>query len=116
MTVRLRAEVQPLLEAIEVMQQRAAAIREAAESQRTALIETANHDAAQRIRAAEADAPKARLAAGEQRWRAVDVEIASALSTAQAEVARIEHVSRDRSIALVEKIRACILRGQGLTS
>jgi hypothetical protein len=116
MTARLRAEVQPVLEAIETMQQRAAAVRGVAETKGAALIEAAKHEAAEKIRRAEAEAPNARTAAAEEQWHAVEGEISSALDTAETEVARIDAVSRERLSELVEKVRACVSRGQDVVS
>ncbi len=115
-STRLRAEVQPVLQAIEDMQQRAAAIRDAAEAKGAALIEAGHRDAAETIRRAQAETPNARTAAADAQWHAVEGEISMALNAAQTEVARIDAASRERLSELVEEVRARVLSGQGLTS
>jgi flagellar biosynthesis/type III secretory pathway protein FliH len=110
-STRLRNELQPVLQAIEEMQQRAAAISTAAQTKATDVIEAANRQAAEKMRQAQDEAPKAREAAAEQQWHAVEGEITTALKTAQTEVARIEAVSRERLPGLVDKVRTSALTG-----
>jgi len=116
MAARLRAEVQPLLEAIGAMQQRAATIRDAADTKGAALIEAAKREAADGIRRAEAEAPNARTVAAEKQWHAVEGEISAALNAAQSEAARIDAESQERLSELVEKVRGCVSSGRDLVS
>lgn len=113
---RLRAEARPVLEAIEEMQQRAAAIRSAAEAKGAALVDAATQEAEEKVRQARADAPAARTAAVEQQWRAVEDDVSAALQSAQTEASRIEVESRARVADLVEKVRLCVLSAQDPTS
>jgi Skp family chaperone for outer membrane proteins len=115
-SARLRAELQPVLDAIAVTQQRAAKIRADAASKAAALVDAAERQAAEEIRKAEAEAPAARSAAAERKWQAVEVEIAAALKAAQAEAARIEAGSRQRLPELVENVRTCVASGRCLES
>lgn len=109
----LRREVQPLLDAIAEIQQRARAVEDEADGKARQLLDSASADAERIVREAENRAPQARSdAAGKQR-HAVDAEIESAHSTSQDEAKRIEAQLGDRLPALLAKVQDCVLKAAG---
>jgi vacuolar-type H+-ATPase subunit H len=110
-TARLRAEIQPLLDAVADIQRDAKAIRHEAETKAATLLDTASREADQKVRDAERQAPSARAAAAEQKQHAVDTAIESTLTAGRREAERIAGQAQQRLPDLIESVRACVLKG-----
>jgi vacuolar-type H+-ATPase subunit H len=110
-TARLRAEIQPLLDALTDVQREAKIIRRDAENSATASLDKASQEAVEQVREAERQAPSVRSAAAEQQGRAVDADISSTLAAGRREAERIEQQARQRLPELLESVRTCVLKG-----
>lgn len=108
---RLRTEIQPVLDAVGEIQDRADTMRTEAETKAGELLETASREADQRVRDAEHQAPEARAQAAEHKHHSVDAEIASVHAAGREGARRIAEQAQERLPELLEKVRACVLNG-----
>ncbi len=110
-SARLRAEVQPLLDAIAEIQHRGDRLRGDADAKAAALLDAAKHDADHAVRDAEKQAPEARAAAAREAHRAVDAELSSIATAGSTEAERIGKQAKERAAELLDRVRACVLAG-----
>ena len=105
---RLRHELAPLFDAIDVVEKECTAVAEAGEAQAERLIDEAEHRAAASVATAEDGAPETRSRASASRTREIDDEIDAMLRDARDEIDRIRTASDAAVGDLVARVLACV--------
>jgi hypothetical protein len=109
----LRAEIQPLLQAISELQKAAEAVRSEAARTAAQQLDAAAAAADRTARDAENAAPASRAAGAKQKREVVEAEIAKVVADGDERVAAIQAMSKERLAGLAEEVKACVLAGAG---